>query len=127
MTLILDAGALIAIERSDQGVMNVIKREQVARRRPVTHGGVVGQVWRGGHDRQANLARTLPGIHVVALDDDLGKRAGVLLAQVGGASDVVNAAVTLLANDGDQILTSDMDDLRLLLAGSERRVTLTRI
>jgi hypothetical protein len=40
---------------------------------PLTHGGVVGQVWRGGTGRQAPLARLLPGIEVAALDATLGR------------------------------------------------------
>jgi hypothetical protein len=57
MTLVLDAGALLAIERQDRGVIALIKAERLAGRAPMTHGGVIGQVWRGGTGRQANLAR----------------------------------------------------------------------
>ncbi len=55
----------------------------------------------------------LSGVEVHALDDPLGRRAGVLLGVAGGA-DVIDAAVVLLAHDGDEILTSDPDDLRVL-------------
>lgn len=51
----------------------------------VIHGGVIAQVWRGGHGRQAPLARTVPGLHIVALDGALGRRAGVLLGEVGAS------------------------------------------
>jgi hypothetical protein len=78
---------------------------------------VVGQVWRGGGGRQANLARLLAGVEVRPLDDALGKRAGVLLGRAG-ASDVVDAAVVLLAADGDEILTSDARDLAALAAAA---------
>jgi hypothetical protein len=79
MTLVLDAGALVAIERLDREVVALIKRERLLGRAPITHGGVIGQVWRGGGGRQANLARLLPGLEVVALDDELGRRVGMLL------------------------------------------------
>lgn len=46
---------------------------------PVTHAGVVGQVWRGGSGRQVSLARALAGIDVVPLDDALARAAGVPL------------------------------------------------
>ena len=46
------------------------------RRVPVTGGGEVAQVWRGGCGRQAPLARLLAGTDVVAVDDVLGRRAG---------------------------------------------------
>ena len=110
MTLVLDAGALLAVERGDRTVVALIKRERLAGNPPRTHGGVVGQVWRGGTGRQANLARLLPGVDVAPLDDDLGRRAGVLLRRAG-TPDVIDAAVVLLAEPDDEILTSDVADL----------------
>ena len=55
MSLIFDAGAFVAIERGDRDLVALIKRERLANRSPLTHGGVIGQVWRGGFGRQANL------------------------------------------------------------------------
>lgn len=109
MSLILDAGALIAVERGHRELDALLKRELLAGRLPTTHGGVVGQVWRGGA-RQARLARLLSGIEILPLDGALGKRAGALLGRAR-ATDVVDAALVLLASDGDWILTSDPDDL----------------
>lgn len=54
MRLILDAGALVAVERAHRDVVALIKRELTAGRTPLTHGGVVGQVWRGGSGRRSN-------------------------------------------------------------------------
>ena len=122
----LDAGALVALERLDRDVIAIIKRERMALRAPVTHGGVIGQVWRGGSGRQANLARILPGIEVVALDDGFGRKAGVLLAHTK-TSDVVDAAVALLAKDGDEILTSDVRDLRPLVKATGAHVDLIEV
>lgn len=51
---------------------------------------------------------------VVPLDEQLGRRVGILLKQTK-TSDVVDAAVALLAKDGDEILTSDVRDLRPLV------------
>lgn len=59
------------------------------------------------------LARLLPGLEVHTIDAALGMRAGTLLAEAGTA-DVVDAAVVLLARDGDEILTSDAHDLAAL-------------
>jgi hypothetical protein len=114
MTLILDAGALIAVERSDRELVALLKAERRAGRVPVTHGGIVGQVWRDG-PRQATLARLLAALEIVPLDDALGRRAGSLLARTHTA-DVLDAAVVLLATDGDLIATSDVDDLSTLAA-----------
>lgn len=113
MTIVLDAGALVALERGDVDVVGAIKAELLKDRVPVTHGGVIGQVWRGGSGRQALLARHLPSVHVVPLDDALGRRAGELLGRAR-TSDVIDAAVVVLAADGDLILTSDPDDLNVL-------------
>jgi len=92
----------------------------------VTHGGVVGQVWRGGRGRQARLASFLPGFDVRALDRDLGLRAGVLLGKAG-SSDVIDAALVLLAEEGDEILTSDAEDLRALALAAGLAVELTPV
>ena len=109
--LILDAGAFVAAERGDRDLVALIKRERQAGRVPVTCGGVVAQVWRGGQGKQAPLARLLAGVEVVPIDGSLGRRAGMLLAR-SGQSDAIDAAVVCLAGDGDDILTSDPGDLR---------------
>jgi hypothetical protein len=111
--LILDAGAFVAAERGDRDVVALVKRERLAGRPPMTHGGVVAQVWRGGRGRQVPVARLLGGTEVVPIDEVLGRRAGMLLAGCGG-SDAADAAVVCLAADGDDILTSELDDLRSL-------------
>jgi hypothetical protein len=113
MTLVFDAGALLALEKNDEDMWQRLKSATLAGSPPVTHGGVVGQVWRGGGPRQARLAKALDGIEIYPLDDELGRRAGVLLKRAG-ASDVIDAALVLLAEDGDEIVTSDPDDLTVL-------------
>lgn len=110
MTLILDAGALVAVERGKRDVVALIKRERLAGRIPVTHGGIVGQVWRGGNHRQAPVARLLASTRIIPIGDDLGRSTGLLLAKAR-SGDVLDAAVVLLAADGDNILTSDPGDL----------------
>lgn len=122
MSLVLDAGALVALERDERAMWTRLKAARVARELPVTHGGVLGQVWRGG-PRQARLAQALVGLDVRPLDADLGRSAGALLA-ASGASDVVDAAVVMLANDGDDIITGDRDDFEVLVAASGRHVEL---
>jgi hypothetical protein len=117
MSLVLDAGALVAVERADRHTVTLIKQELVAGRAPLTHGGVIGQVWRGGAGRQANLARLLPGLDVAPLDATLGRRAGVLLGRAR-LDDVIDAALVLLAADGDWLLTSDPSDLVPLAAAA---------
>jgi hypothetical protein len=111
--LVLDAGAFVAVERGERDVVALVKRERQAGRLPVTSGGVVAQVWRGGRGRQAPLARLLTGVDVEPIDDTLARRAGMLLA-ASGQSDAIDATVVCLARDGDDILTSDPNDLQAL-------------
>ena len=126
MTLVLDSGALIALEKNDRAMWRRLKSSLAAGEAPVSHGGVVGQVWRGGGPRQALLAKALDGVDVRPLDESLGRAAGELLAR-GGASDVVDAALVLLAYDGDDIATSDPQDLEPLAARLGRHVELVRV
>ena len=123
MTLVLDAGALIAVERSDRDTVALLKAERRAGRVPVTHGGIVGQVWRDGA-RQARLALLLAGVEVAPVDDALGRRAGILLARTH-TDDVLDAALVLLASDGDLIVTSDVNDLSTLAAAYGAHVEIT--
>lgn len=114
MTLVLDAGALLALERGDRQTWGRIVVEKRAGHVAVTHGGVLAQVWRGGSHRQALLARALRSIEVVPLGGDLGRAAGVLLGR-SATSDAIDAAVVALARDGDRIQTSDPTDIQLLV------------
>jgi len=126
MSLVLDAGALLAVERADRYTTALIKQELLAGRAPLTHGGVLGQVWRGGAGRQVNLARFISALEVVSLDAALGRRAGVLLGRAR-RSDVIDAALVLLAADGDFILTSDPQDLEPLAASAKLHVDIVPV
>ena len=126
MSIVLDAGAFLAVERGDRDMVAMIKRERQQGRAPLSHGGVVGQIWRGGSGRQAVLARVLPGVDVQALDEDLGRRTGVLLG-VAEQADVIDAAVVLLAHDGDEIFTTDPGDLRDLAVAAGLHVELVPV
>jgi hypothetical protein len=124
--LILDAGAFVAAERGDRDVVALVKRERLAGRPPITNGGVVAQVWRGGRGRQVPVARLMAGTEVMPIDGSLGRSAGVLLAASGG-SDAVDASVICLAADGDDILTSDPADLRALAEAAGVHVELIAV
>lgn len=125
MSLVLDAGALIGIDRGDRELVALIKRERLAGRVAVTHGGVIGQVWRGGA-RQARLARFLPGVDIRPLDEELGRRCGALLA-TSGTRDVIDAAVIAVADHDDIVLTSDPGDLRALATAARLHVDIAAV
>ena len=113
MRLVLDAGALIAIERSDRRVAALIALGRRGGAELVTVAPVVGQVWRDGA-RQARLSRALLMIDVLPVDLDAARTAGELLGEAGG-SDVVDALVAAAVRPGELVLTSDPDDIAQLL------------
>lgn len=118
--LVLDAGALVAVDRDDRAV---IARLRVAQQRGLelrSNAMVVAQVWRDRQGRQASLARLLRAVDVRTVDQQDGRDAGVLLATAGTA-DAIDATVVLLAAPGDRILTSDPRDLARLAAAAANR------
>ncbi len=113
MRAVLDAGALVAVDRRDRTVgaqLRVLHQLGTPLR---ASAAVVGQVWRDGR-KQANLARVIAGVGVEPLSKDDGKRIGELLARVGSA-DVVDAHVALMVAPADLVFTSDPGDIRTLL------------
>lgn len=125
MTVVLDAGALIAIDRRDRAVgamLRIAQQEQLAIR---TSAGVVAQVWRDG-SRQANLARVLSGVDVVALDLAAAKQIGPLLGATD-TSDAIDGHIAHLVEPGDRLLTSDPHDMRRLLSNRAGHVTVITV
>jgi hypothetical protein len=111
--VVLDAGALVAVDRRDRMVgaqLRVLQRQGTPLR---ASAAVMGQVWRDGR-KQANLARVLAGVGIEALGKEDGKRIGELLARAGSA-DVADAHVALLVAPADLLLTGDPGDIRALL------------
>ncbi|HZA78203.1 MAG TPA: hypothetical protein VE623_17620 [Acidimicrobiales bacterium] len=113
MTAVLDAGALIAIDKRDRRVgamLRVLQREGT----PIsTSAAVVAQVWRDGR-RQVNLARVLSGVDVAALDDHDGRRVGELL-RANNSNDLVDTHIALLVQPEARVLTSDDAYIQALL------------
>jgi hypothetical protein len=113
MRIVLDAGALIGIERSDRRVAGLIELGRRAGAGLITVAPVLGQVWRSGA-RQAGLARALPMIDIKTTMVADAKSAGALLG-LTRTSDVVDALLVEQVLPGDQVLTSDPVDLAQLL------------
>ena len=112
-SLILDSGALIAIERGDRRLGAVLLEAGRAGVDTVTSSACVAVVWRDPA-RQARLTRALRGTIEAPLDPPTARRCGELLS-IAKTSDVVDAAIALLVNTGDVILTSDHGDIERLL------------
>jgi hypothetical protein len=126
VTLVLDAGAFIGVERGDRELVALVKAELRAGRPPLSHGGVIGQIWRGGAGNQAVVARFLRGVQVEALHEAAGRRAGMLLGRTRLA-DVIDAALVLVAADGDVILTSDVADMAVLARAADLHVEIVSV
>jgi hypothetical protein len=110
---VLDAGALVAVDRRDRiigGLLRVLQQHGTPIR---VSSAVVGQVWRDGR-KQANLTRVLAGVGIEPLGKDDGKRIGELLA-LARSADVVDAHVALMTAPADLVLTSDAGDIQALL------------
>lgn len=113
--LVLDAGALIAVEKADRGVLALIAVAVDAERSVVVPAGVVGQVWRDGA-RQARVARVIhaKGTTIETLDLPTAKAAGVICGSAG-THDIIEATVVIAARRiNTLVITSDPDDLRQL-------------
>lgn len=125
MSAVLDAGALLAVDKRDRAVgamLRILQRDGV----PVlTSAGAVAQVWRDGR-RQANLARVLPGVDVAAVDEVSAKKVGQLLRE-NETSGVVDGHIALLVQPKDQVLTSDEPDIKALLRTRRVRATIIRV
>jgi hypothetical protein len=113
---VLDAGALIALDRGNRDMHSEIRATRLSGAPVRTNPMAVAQVWRDGK-RQARLASALRDIDVRALTEVDGRQAGELLA-ASGTSDAIDATVALLARPGDLLYTSDPGDLRKLCGAS---------
>lgn len=125
MTLILDAGALLAYERGDRTVRAFLERASRTGVDVRTTSGVVAQVWRDGA-RQARLARLLRGLLEVELTRERARRIGTLLGQAR-QRDVIDGSLIDAAADGDEILTTDPDDITALARHSCKHLIVTRV
>lgn len=113
--LVVDAGALIALDRGDKRMIALLDRALTQGRTLRVPAGVVGQVWRDGRV-QTTLARLLRSeeVELVPLDEQIARACGELCGATK-TSDVIDASVVIFARERrDPIVTSDPDDLRRL-------------
>ena len=112
--VVLDAGALIAIERADRRIIRLLELAGEVH----VPAGVLAQVWRNPA-RQVRLARVLAAESVaVAPLDGTEARAVGHLCGASGTADIVDASVALLTRRVSGVaITSDPDDLRAIDPG----------
>jgi hypothetical protein len=117
-SLVLDAGALIALDRNDRKVWAILRVASDDNELIQVPAGTIAQAWRDG-SRQVLLTRALRHCDEVALDGALARAAGLLCGQ-SKTSDIVDASVALaaagLARRGAvSVLTSDAGDIEHLI------------
>ena len=125
--IVLDNGALIALERNDRRMWARLKAAASAGVPVVVSAGAFAQAWRGGAQRQALLARAVDQMEVVAFDEPVARAAGVLCG-VTRTTDVVDASVALAAAHPGvtAVCTSDPDDIERLLEALRSDVRVVR-
>jgi hypothetical protein len=112
MTVVYDAGLLVAADRSNRRVWAEHRARLELGVVPITTAPVVAQVSRS--PRQVQLRRFLRGCHIAPFEPDQAHEVGALLGP-SGSSDVVDAHVVLIAAaNGSTIWSSDPADLRRL-------------
>ena len=114
--LVLDAGALIAVERRSTAIQQLVLGTRRRRASLVVPTTVVAQVVRAG-GRQVDLRRFLADsfLRFVGLDYATALRIGSLLGE-SGTADVVDASVVVCAREHGMapVVTSDPGDIRKL-------------
>ncbi len=125
MTVLYDAGLLIAADRNDRVVWADHRTRLEFGVLPVTTAPVVSQVSRSS--RQVQLRRLLRGCEIVAFAPEEVHEVGELLGRAG-SSDVVDAHVLVTASrSGSSVITSDEEDLGRLSDCLQRPVTLHQV
>ncbi len=114
--LVLDAGALHALERYEVAVAVALEAAHELNLPIFIPAAALAQVWRGGA-RSAPLARLLKQpAAVVSVDERTARQIGEFIAtirpQSGARADVVDAHVALTTRaTGSLVLTSDPEDM----------------
>lgn len=117
---VLDAGALIALERAEPTMTALLARVREGTARILVPDAVVAQVWRGGSGRQARISVLLgsrsPHYTPVPLDTAAARRIGSQI-RASGHADVVDVHVALVAMDHRaSVITSDRHDIVAVFA-----------
>jgi hypothetical protein len=130
VALLLDAGALIALDRNDRRAWALLRVAVEMGSVVAVPAVAVGKAWRDGA-RQVLLTRALRHCDEVPLDGRSARAAGLLCGRTG-TSDVIDASVAVAAAAFARvtdltILTSDPDDIGKLVDTLGIDATLERV
>lgn len=115
--LTLDAGALIAYERGEERIREVLTLGYERGLVPTIPAIALAEVWRGDA-KDARVARLLKACSIETMDEPLARAAGSLRRATPKA-DTIDACIAAgVRRRGDAIVTSDPEDMRALLGPS---------
>jgi hypothetical protein len=123
--IVLDSGALIALERNDRALWAVLKVSALKSRDVVVPSAALARVWRATA-AQAQLSKALQ-FCVIASFDAIARPVGELCGRTR-TTDICDAQVAIVAaTQGDVLYTSDPRDMyRLITAFGRRRPAIVR-
>ncbi len=117
--IVLDAGALIALERNDRKLWAALKDAALSSTDVLVPSTVLAQVWRGTAT-QSRLSQALA--HCVIVSFDAVARAVGELCGRAKTNDICDAHVAVVTVTlGETLYTSDPRDLRELIAAYGRK------
>jgi predicted nucleic acid-binding protein len=112
--LTLDAGALIAYERGEEHIREILTVAYARGFVPTIPAIALAEVWRGDA-KDARVARLLKACSIETVDERLARATGSLRRTTPGAATIDACIATGVRRRGDTIATSDADDMRALL------------
>ena len=112
--LTFDAGALVAYERGDARIREILAVAYSRAVVPTIPAIALAEVWRGDA-KDARVARLLKACAVEPLAEPLARAAGRLRRSVPGAGTVDACIAVGVGSRRDALATSDPDDMRQLL------------
>lgn len=117
--IVLDAGALISLERNDREMWAVLKLAAIRSTDVLVPSVALAQVWRGSR-RQALLGRALDHCLVAAFDP-VAREVGELCGRAR-TTDICDAHVAIVATTHAEVFyTSDPKDMERLIAACHGR------
>ena len=131
MTIVLDTGALIALDRGSRTVLSRLQTAFDKGDEVQVPAGVIGQAWREPN-QHVLLSRALKRCEEVALDESIARFSGQLCGQAG-TSDVIDASVAVAVADSNRhgskvtLLTSDPSDMRNLLSALHTNAEIIKV
>ena len=109
--LTFDTGALIALERNRQRIVEVRQAALRAGLRITVPAAVITEWWRGRTDLREDIVAS---VRVEPLTDAIARLAGEAIARVRGATPIDAIVMAGAAVRGDLVYTSDVGDLEKL-------------